>query len=289
MEYILPCPSKINLTLRITGVREDGMHNIGSLFYRLPSTEKLTLRYKETDNVSKDIIRIHGQVINGRNILENVLESARISHPQLPAMEIDLWKEIPPGSGLGSGSGNAATLARWLSEVAGVNFSRKSLSDLGSDVPFLFDGEKMSFRSGNGTDPITGFSEPVSRHSVLVMIPGWMSLTRDAYRIADEIFRDSGWPCTDKEAVEEGQRIAAAIDNGEEIGLLPNDFISVILRERPEYSLFFRRAEKSGALAWGMGGSGSAFFCLFREKVPAEVAEELFGTTGQVKKILFLE
>ena len=289
MEYILPCPSKVNLTLRITGIRKDGMHNIGSLFYRLPSAEKLTLRCKETDNVSKDIIRVHGQVIAGRNILDNVLESARIFSPQLPAMEIDLWKEIPPGSGLGSGSGNAAALARWLSDEAGVNFSRESISDLGSDVPFLFDGDSLSFRSGKGTDLIPGFPKPVFRHSVLIMIPGWASPTREAYRIADEVYRDSGWPCTDEAAIEEGQRVAAAIENGEEIGLLPNDFIRVILKDRPEYSLFFKRAENSGAFAWGIGGSGSAFFCLFRGKVPAGVATGLFGTTGQAQKILVLE
>lgn len=289
MEYVLPSPAKINLTLRITGIREDGMHNIGSLFFRLPSVEKLTLRYNETDNVSRDIIRTHGQVVAGRNILENVLETARRGNPRLRPMEIDLWKEAPPGSGLGSGSGNAAALAKWLSREAGVNFSREDIKVLGADVPFLFDEEPMSFRAGTGADRITGFSLPICRPSVMLIIPGWSSPTREAYRVADEIYGGSGWSCSDEEAIEEGRRIASAIDSGEDIGPLPNDFAPVILKNRPEYSLFFRRAEGSGAFAWGICGSGSAFFCLFRSGVPAGVAEGLFGTIEQAKKILVLE
>jgi len=289
MEYILSCPSKINLTLRITGVRENGMHNIGSLFYRLPSVERLTLRYKETDNVNKDVIRVHGEVILGRNLLEDVLETARCYFPKLPAFEMDLWKEIPPGSGLGSGSGNGAALARWLSREHGVIFSMENISSLGSDVSFLFDGDPMSFRCGRGTDKVLDFPAPACRPSVLIIIPGWSSLTGKAYMIADEIYSDDGWPCSDEEAFEEGSRVAEAIDKGEDIGALPNDFTRVILSNCPEYSLFFRIAERSGAFAWGICGSGSAFFCLFRGQVPAGVAEGLFGITGQVKKILILE
>lgn len=289
MEYILPCPSKINLTLRITGVRGDGMHNIGTLFFRLPSVEKLTLRYNETDNVSEDIIRVHGQVVAGRNIIENVLEAARMASPQLPNMEIDLWKEIPPGSGLGSGSGNGAALAKWLSREAGVNFTREAISSLGSDVPFLFDDDTMSFRIGTGADKVPGFSVPACRPSVMLVIPGWSFPTSEAYRLADEIYKDSGWPCSDEDAIEEGRRIVLAIENGEEIGLLPNDFAPVIFRIRPEYSVFSRMAEKSGAFAWGIGGSGSAFFCLFRDGVPAGAAGSLFGKVGQARKILVLE
>lgn len=289
MEYILPCPSKINLTLRITGVRDDGMHNIGSLFYRLPSVEKLTLRYQETDNVRKDIIRVHGQVVPGRNLLEDVLEIARQSSPKLPPLEMDLWKEIPPGSGLGSGSGNAAALARWLSRERGVRFSPEKISGLGSDVSFLFDGDPISFRSGKGTDKVLDFSAPARRPSVLIVIPGWPSPTKKAYMLADEIYRDEGWPCTNEEAFEEGCRVAEAIDDGEDIGALPNDFTRVIMSDFPEYSLFFRIAESSGAFAWGIGGSGSAFFCLFRGPVPEGVAEGQFGSMGNVKKILLLE
>ncbi|MDO9508770.1 MAG: hypothetical protein Q7I97_05425 [Thermovirgaceae bacterium] len=289
MEYVLQCPSKINLTLRITGTRKDGMHNIGSLFYKLPSVEKLTFRYIGTDNVRKDIFRVHGQVLDGKNILEAVLETARIRKPELPALEIDLWKEIPPGSGLGSGSGNAAALAKWLFREAGVRFSREEISEMGADVPFLFDGDSLSFRSGTGADAVSVFREPAWRPKVLVVIPRWSSVTRDAYRLADEAFGDPGWACSAEEAFEEGRRIAKSMEIGEEIGLLPNDFVQVLLNAHPEYAELFRIAEKSGAFAWGIGGSGSSFFCLFRGGFPAGVAGGLFARTGMVLKILELE
>ncbi len=289
LEYVLQCPSKINLTLRITGTREDGKHNIGSLFYRLPSVEKLTFRYTETHNASKDILRVHGQVLTGKNILESVLESARMIDPELPALEMDLWKEVPPGSGLGSGSGNAAALVKWLSREAGVKFTRREISELGSDVPFLFEGASLSFRSGTGADPVSDFSEPSRRPAALVVIPRWTSVTCEAYRLADEVFNDSGWPCSDEEAFEEGHRIAHSMENGENIGLLPNDFLKVLLNVHPEYAEFFRIAEASGAFAWGIGGSGSSFFCLFRGGLIPGGAVSLFYKTGMILKIMELE
>lgn len=289
LEYSLSCPSKINLTLRITGTRKDGMHDIGSLFYRLPSIERLTLRRRENDNVCKDVVRVHGQSITGRNILDDVLETARKLKPGFPALEIDLWKEIPPGSGLGSGSGNAATLARWLSREEGVRFSHEDVSRWGSDVPFLFEGDMISFRSGRGTEAVQGFKPSTRTLSVLIVIPRWSSSTSEAYRMADMLFRESGWPLSREDAFEEGKRIVGSIGRGEEIGLLPNDFWPVLLRLRPDYSVFSRMAESIGAFAWGIGGSGSSFFCLFRGKVASGFSAGLFETTGLVKKILLLE
>jgi 4-diphosphocytidyl-2-C-methyl-D-erythritol kinase len=289
LEYSLPCPSKINLTLRITGSRKDGMHDIGSLFYRLPSIERLTLRRRETDNVCKDVVRVHGHSISGRNILDDVLETARIIKPGFPALEIDLWKEIPPGSGLGSGSGNAAALARWLSREEGVGFSHEDVSRWGSDVPFLFEEDIISFRSGSGTEAVQGFKLHACSFSVLIVIPLWSSPTSEAYRMADRLFMESGWPLNREEAFEEGKSIVGSIGRGEEIGLLPNDFMPVLLQLRPEYSVFSRMAESSGAFAWGVGGSGSSFFCLFREKFPSGFSAGLFETTGLVQKILLLE
>lgn len=150
MLYVLDSPGKINLTLRITGIRNNGMHDLASLFMRLSTAEKLTFRFLDGDNVNKDVVRVHGQVIRDRNILERVLQVARKSEPHLPFMEVDIWKQVPPGSGLGAGSGNAAALIRWLSRELGVSFPFEEVAGIGSDVPFLLEGSPFSFRVGVG-------------------------------------------------------------------------------------------------------------------------------------------
>ncbi len=272
----LVSPAKINLTLRITGLLQGGYHSLGTLFLRLPVAEKLTLSINDHNNVSEHILRVHGFSIRGKNILDKVLKIARRKSSALPFFEIDLWKKIPPGSGIGSGSGNAAALARFLTDEGFVQFSEEEILSLGADVPFLFGGEKAGYRSGIGDipSPLQGV-EKISPQ-VLVVVPCWSQNTAEAYRLADELYRSSGWPMSDKDAREEALRVARVLARKEKTGLLPNDFFPVISARHPEYHDFVRIADSSGSFAWGLGGSGSSFFCLFREGAGLMKAVELF-------------
>lgn len=288
LEYFLNCPSKINLTLRITGTRENGLHNIGSLFFRLPSIERLTFRFMGHDNVRKDIVRVHGQLLAGKNILESVLEVARKKIPSLPAIEIDLWKEIPPGSGLGSGSGNAAALACWLGREWHVGYSKDDIASFGSDVPFLFEGEQLSFRAGTGDIEGEKIPDLNSKISVMIIVPKWISVTREAYMLADNIYHRSGWPMSTGEALQEARNFARLIEKGDKIGLMPNDFLPVLLKLQPSYEIIFSIAEKSSACAWGVSGSGSSVFLIYKGGIPAGEARDLWEGSPLVAKIIEL-
>ena len=288
MEFELGSPAKLNLTLRIVGKRNDGMHYIGSLYMRLPSMEKLTFRIIDRDNVSQDLIRIHGQVLKGKNILERVLEMAREKTPGLPFMEMGIWKSIPPGSGLGAGSGNAAVLARWLANEFGIAFSTSDICELGADVPFLFEGSALSFRSGVGEIPVEGEFGLSGSFSTFVVIPAWSSDTGTAYKMADDLYRERGWPLTVEEALREAESLTSSIARGERPGLLPHDFAPVLLKSRPEYRDLFKVAESAGSIAWGISGSGSALFCFFEKGRPSGSVGALFANTGLVRKILEL-
>jgi 4-diphosphocytidyl-2-C-methyl-D-erythritol kinase len=278
-------PAKINLTLRITGSMQGGYHSIGTLFFRLPAAERLTLNILGRDNVSNDIIRVHGFSIKGKNILEEVLETARRKNPAQPVFEIDLWKKFPPGSGVGSGSGNAAALARFMTDEGFVEFSEEEILSFGADVPFLFGGERAGYRRGVGDIPfpLQGLENYSPR--ILSVIPDWSQNTAEAYRMADDFYRSSGWPMNDKDAWEEAIYISRALSKNEMIGLLPNDFFQVISARHPEYQDFAQIADSSGSYAWGLGGSGSSFFCLFREGTEMKKAVSLFkrhGATGHI-------
>jgi len=281
-------PAKINLTLRITGSMQDGYHSIGSLYFLIPAVEKLTLNIAGTDNVSNDVLRVHGFSIKGKNILEKVLERARIKNPTLPFFEIDLWKKVPPGTGIGSGSGNAAALARFLSDEGFVEFSEEEILSFGADVPFLFGGEKAGYRSGVGniSNLIQGLDN--FRPCVLAVIPLWTQDTAEAYRMADVFYRSSGWPINDEDAWEEALRVTNALSKKDKIGFLPNDFFEVVGSRHPEYRDFAQIADSSGSFAWGLCGSGSSFFCMFHEETGMMAASALFKRHEAVKHIFDL-
>jgi 4-diphosphocytidyl-2-C-methyl-D-erythritol kinase len=114
---------KINFTLRVTGKRGDGYHFLVTSFFRIGPLETLTIREIKHHNVqSPDVLRVHNAVVAEETILFRVLREARQEIPDLPALEMDLWKQVPPGSGLGTGSGNAVALVRWLRDRKGVTF-----------------------------------------------------------------------------------------------------------------------------------------------------------------------
>ena len=56
-------------------------------------------------------------------------------------------------------------------------------------------------------------------------------------------------------------------NKGKKVGLLPNDFLKVLMKKHPKYNELFRLFENAGAMAWGVTGSGSAAFALINTSV----------------------
>lgn len=282
MGIVLQSPAKVNCTLRITGRRPDGFHELRSLFLALPAVESLTIT-PSGDHTARDRIGVTGEKVVGENILETVLSRAR-RKVRLPAMEIDLHKVIPPGSGLGGGSGNAAALIRWLNGLhRGLDMSG---GEVGSDVPFFVSGVPVALVGGRGEDvePL----EPLpKRLLVLVVIPEWSVSTAAAFSSFDR--EAAGHAMSDGDAEREARLLHIALAKEERVGLLPNDFLPFLGTCHPEYASLFSVAEAAGALGWGISGSGSAAFALFSQESPPLSAAVRMNEFGWVRKILVLE
>ena len=104
-EVTIKCPAKVNLFLHITGRRDDGYHNIYTLFYPVSIYDTLNIKKSTTTTLtcsSKDIpVDKSNTILKTYNILKeqyNVTDN----------YEIFLNKKIPSGAGLGGGSSNAA-------------------------------------------------------------------------------------------------------------------------------------------------------------------------------------
>lgn len=284
MIHCLQSAAKLNLSLRVLGRRSDGYHELRSLFYALPSVESLTIEPVYGHNVKSEIY-VSGDAIRGRNILEDVLSAAG-RRGGAPALRIRLHKVIPPGSGLGGGSGNAAALISWLNaflcegcEIVG--------EEVGSDVPFFVKGERWALVGGRGerVEPV-GRDMPSLR--TVVVVPSWSISTARAFSLLSAKFR-SGFPLKEAEAVAERREVLEKLAEGRILGLLPNDFCAVLLEEHPEYSDLFGLLRDSGAIAWGITGSGSAAFGLYPEERGFPGSIQAGCRMGWIRKILFLE
>lgn len=258
--YLQYTPSKLNLTLRVVGTRTDGYHNICSLFYRNDATEQLTICVKKANNVS-DSVTTEPFPIPGENIISRCMHVLRRteSFANLPFLDIGIHKTIPPGTGIGAGSGNAAAFLRWAVRFAGTVLPDGVCESIGADVPFLFEGSKLALVGDIG---IVRERLSLDRgFNVILVIPDWFSNTRRAFSKLDSFFKGS-FPLDEPGARAEAFDVVGALSAGRRVGLLPNDFSGVLFREHPEYELLADLGHSSGVPAYGLSGSGSAFFFL---------------------------
>jgi 4-diphosphocytidyl-2-C-methyl-D-erythritol kinase len=290
--FILPCPIKLNLTLRVLGKCRDGYHEICSLFWRLRSPESLEACF----NSGRDGLSVFGDDIPGENLVTRAIRYIRdiCGDDAFPPVDIRLYKRIPTGSGLGAGSGNAAAVIGLFRRICGgAKGAVLDLVSVGADVAFLAGDYEVALALGRGE--ILEYLNGMPKAAVTLFFPHWRSDTRRAYEMLDEA-RECGVACpvSVNEARDEAVSVLGLLKDGRRVGLLPNDFLCCVGHER-EYGEIAALADKSGALAWGLCGSGSAYFALFDSEDGVGLRDMLVAIKNEkdgfqwLQKILVLE
>ena len=259
----VPCFGKLNLTLRLTGVLPSGYHELCSLFCKIGPIDTLTINTSLADNVRVIFNRAKSAPL-GRNILFKAIDAARAERADVPFLDMTLVKNVPPGTGLGCGSGDAAAL---LSYLATHDRAKDVASQVGADVPFLCSSSSLALAQGTG-ELVTPVERDLSALHALIVIPEWRCQTPEMYQKVDRHYRGV-WPKSASEARVEAAILLDRLCGGEPCGLLPNDFVPVLLDEYPRYQELFRLFERENAVAWGVSGSGSAAFALWHGSVPS--------------------
>ncbi|QWR76040.1 4-(cytidine 5'-diphospho)-2-C-methyl-D-erythritol kinase [Candidatus Magnetomonas plexicatena] len=195
-KFKLLAPAKINWFLYVTGVRNDGYHNIASLFQAISVYD--TLEFQATANatvfsplVLKSCLNIPAKdnlVTKALNILAEHLQTSYKSDKKISGeITIELKKEIPSEAGLGGGSSDCASAFIGLNRLFNLGLKSDELLHLsakaGSDVPFFIKGE-IAMVTGRGeivSPLITNAAVPL----LLVKPPVSIS-TPWAYRRVDE-------------------------------------------------------------------------------------------------------
>jgi 4-diphosphocytidyl-2-C-methyl-D-erythritol kinase len=262
MRFVLPAFAKLNLTLRVTGRRADGYHELMSSFLRVPSGETLFV----TPGVNEDGVEMTGLDLSfsGENIVSKALRLAREAGAEIPPLRVSIAKALYPGSGLGSGSGNAAAILRCLApRYPGLPWEDIA-GRVGADVSFLFSGLQAARVSGIGEriEPLQ-----IPNLNGCAAFPDWDVGTGSAYAALDAAY-PKGYPMNGEDARAELDQILSRLGRGERIGLLPNDFTPPLLADHPRYRELFKLFERAGSSGWGITGSGGAAFALFSGAVP---------------------
>lgn len=176
--------AKVNIILEVISKRDDGYHNIKSIFARIDLKDILFFEKRDSkiniylkNNVNAYDIPVKSNLIY--KATELFLSSFNIRS----GVDIYLEKNIPLGAGLGGGSSNAATTLIALSEMFNIEDRSKIVEigkKLGSDIPFFLANSSFAICSGRGE-----IVEPLKIYSklpyILLIFPDLSVLTKDVY------------------------------------------------------------------------------------------------------------
>ena len=276
MEVTAPSLAKINLDLRVLHKRNDGYHELRSLFQ--------TIRLKDTVNIRFESARRSEFVLDSSVAIPDnlVLRAANLVSEELnikARVRFRLRKNIPMGAGLGGGSSNAAAVLIALPALAGKRIPMGRLIEwaerLGSDVPFfLLGGTAVGIGRGTELYPL----EDQPRRHVLVVSTGVHVSTRDAYkRLNRQTVPSTLTSPLDLPILREFQTIAWTLDRSD-LRQIPfaNDFERPVFETHGEIPAVVRKLRRAGAKPVLMTGSGSAVFAIFETAVQAKTAAQSF-------------
>ncbi len=269
--------AKVNLGLEVLGLREDGYHELRTLFQTIDLHDDVVLRPQPRDvTVTCD----HpGVPLDGTNLaVRAALELKRYARIE-SGVAIALTKRIPVAGGLGGGSSNAATVLLGLNRLwrlgLDVTVLHRLARRLGADVPFfLLGGTALGLGRGDEVYPlhhqvrghvvVVDPGRPVSTAAVFRRLDAGLTARENSHTIFCFVSRDL-----------EAKRAFAS---------LSNDLERAALEEAPDLEGRVRRIRgvliREGALLALLSGSGSSYFGLFDQARRARGAQAALSAEG---------
>lgn len=245
-------PAKVNLRLDIIRKREDGYHEIRTLF------QKISLHDTLLFNLTKERgIRIEADYpdlpTSKRNLVFQAAQFMFKRSGYKGGISIQIKKRIPMSAGLGGGSSNAATTLRALNMMLELGLSQEELMEIGSkigaDVPFfLYEG---SSAIGSGIGERLEFAK-IPRLFYLLIYPNFKVSTRWAYQNFILTKREFHFNLHQLPTTPEGIST-----------ILSNDLEEVVSSRYPEISIMKGILLSASALGTLMTGSGPTVFGIF--------------------------
>ena len=247
---------KINIGLRIVRKREDGYHDLETIFYPVYGLhDELEVEPAEEFAFLQDGLVV--DCLPTDNLIYKVYKRMQEHFPQIGTVKITFKKNIPFGAGLGGGSSDAAHMAIALNELFSLGLTHEQLAEevrpLGADCPF-FIYNTPCYAEGIG-DKLSPITLDLSGLRLVMIKPNCSVSTKEAYA---GIVRHPEAEGHIKQALAEGHTLTDMSP------LLINDFEQTVFPIHSEIAEIKQRLLSAGALYAAMSGSGSTVFGLFQ-------------------------
>jgi 4-diphosphocytidyl-2-C-methyl-D-erythritol kinase len=280
----LSAPAKLNLCLYLGPRREDGLHELCSLFESLTLADLITVPTLTTSEVGRSRMGHVGERdevvcpgVEGENLAARALAALRRAGWEAPPLKVEIEKRIPVAAGLGGGSADAAAVLRLARDPAFGASGRipdleEIAAELGADVPSQL-SPALALVQGAG-ERVERLPDP-SPHA-FVLLPGGGGLgTAEVFAEADRLGlgRDTG------ELEDLAGRLRAAAGSGASPlayrDLLVNDLEPAARSLRPEIGAALDALRAAGAPHALLTGSGPTAFGLFETLAAAHAAADV--------------
>jgi 4-diphosphocytidyl-2-C-methyl-D-erythritol kinase len=262
--------AKINIGLRILSKREDGYHNLETIFYPISLFDEIILQIEKSESTTNSVILKCNKSfipLNSNNICFKAVEAffRAFNIKGFYKISIDLKKNIPVGGGLGGGSSNAAAVLKFLIKYfqIDIKLNKAKILDLalsiGSDVPFFLimrpcyaegRGEKMkilnSFKTG---------------YDILIVNPNLHISTKWAFQ---NLNYQEGF------AKEKLLHNVITFNPGLK-NVFENDFEKIVFSKYSLLGEIKKDLENSGSVFASMSGSGATIYGLFEKNDSASI------------------
>lgn len=259
---LLHAPAKLNLCLYLGGRREDGLHELCSLFEPLALADLI-----EVSPAARDEVVCAG--VEGENLAARALRALRERGWEHEPLRIEIEKRVPVAAGLGGGSGDAAAVLRLAgSEIADLP---ALAAELGADVPSQLRPALALVRgAGERVEPLP---EPPEHAAVLLPGGGGLS-TAAVFAEADRLGLGREPAELDRFAARLRAVAGAGASPLDYPDLLVNDLEPAALSLRPDIAEALAALRNAGAPVAILSGSGPTAVGLFPDLNAAQAAAD---------------
>lgn len=254
--------AKVNFGLNVFSKRDDGFHDIESIFQTIDLYDELVVSIIDGNQC---VVECDEMKLPEKNTLTSSYEAfCQVVDVNVPGVKVCLKKMIPSGGGLGGGSADAAALIRALQKICGIKLSVEQLNQIasktGSDVFFFMNCDDQ----GKGAALVSGRGEVIKKIiprtdlCLLLIFPDVSSSTKEAYALVDEYL------------LKEDKVIGPSLSEFEEIYRsevktwnLINTFTPALSKKIKEVDAALMDLKKVGSEYVEMSGSGSTVFGVY--------------------------
>jgi len=246
--------AKINLGLHILNKREDGYHNLESVFLPIPLCDSLEFveakefRFQSNINIDTDK---PNSITKAIDLISNEYD--------IPKLSVYLQKNIPIGAGIGGGSADGAFMLKGLNDYFDLNISTKELEKMalkiGADCPFFIQN-KPKLVTGIG-EKLESIPMNLKGYNLVIINPNIHISTQEAF--------------SNFEIITNKRRSIKEIIQTEKMqdwkNYIFNDFEKSIFEKHPEIKNIKNKLYQKGAIYASMTGTGSTVYGLFEDEI----------------------